>query len=145
MINPYADINWRPNRQDRRAFAKSFVIGFPIIALTLATVVRWRTGAWAEWPWWLGGVGFMVGVGCELHPTFARPVYVAWHFIGGTIGFIVSNLLLVATYYLIVTPIGLLLRCVGKDPLERRIDRHATSYWKGAAKPPDTEDYFHPF
>jgi hypothetical protein len=146
MINPYADINWRPDRQDCRAFAKSVVIGFPMIAVTFAVLVRWQTGVWAEWPWWLGVIGFTLGVVCGLCPPFAKLVYVAWHALGGAVGFVVSNLLLVATFYLIVTPIGLVLRCVGKDPLERRIDRDAQSYWKDEEKRvDDAQEYFRPF
>ncbi|MBT2383374.1 hypothetical protein [Streptomyces sp. ISL-11] len=36
--------------------------------------------------------------------------------------------LLIAVYYLLVTPIGLLSRLV-RDPLTRRWDRGARSYW----------------
>ena len=37
--------------------------------------------------------------------------------------------LLIAVYYLLVTPAGLLSRLVGRDPLARRWDRGARSYW----------------
>jgi hypothetical protein len=145
MINPFADVNWRPDRRECRDFAKSWIVGFPAIALVLAVLTRWRTGGWAEWPWWVAGIGFGIGVICIVWPTFARPIHVVWYAIGGAIGFVVSNLFLIATFYLIVTPIGLVLRCLGKDPLERRLDRAAQSYWKDAEKPVDAKDYFRQF
>jgi hypothetical protein len=145
MINPFADVNWRPDGQNRRAFAKSLLAGVPAIALVLAVLVRWRTGLWAEWPWWVGGIGFAAGTLCLAHPWFARPIYVAWHAIGGTIGFVVSNLFLIATFYLVVTPIGLVLKCSRKNPLERRPDRKALSYWTEAEQPVDAKDYFRQF
>jgi hypothetical protein len=145
MINPFADVNWRPDRQDCRAFAKSWIVGFPAIALVLAALVRWRTGAWVEWPWWVATLGFAVGVVCLVSPAFAGPIYVAWYAIGGTIGFVVSNLFLIATFYLIVTPIGLVLKCLRKDSLDRRPDRAVQSYWKDAEKPVDSKHYFRQF
>jgi hypothetical protein len=145
MINPFADVNWRPDHQDRRAFAKSWIVGFPAIALVLAVLVRWRTGVWGEWPWWVGGLGLVVGVVCLAWPTFARPIYVVWYAVGGAIGFVASNLFLIATFYLVVTPIGIVLKCLRKDSLERRPDRDAQSYWKDAEKPVDLKHYFRQF
>jgi hypothetical protein len=43
---------------------------------------------------------------------------------------IVSTVLLTVFFYLVVTPIGLAARCVGKDFLERRWDAKATTYWR---------------
>ena len=41
------------------------------------------------------------------------------------------NILLFLMYFLVVTPAGLVWRVV-RDPLHRRIDRRATSYWIAA-------------
>jgi len=42
----------------------------------------------------------------------------------------VGHLSLVLTFYLAVVPTGLLMRALGKDPLDRQIDRSAPTYWK---------------
>jgi hypothetical protein len=44
------------------------------------------------------------------------------------------NLLLFIVYYLFVTPIGLLSRVVG-DPLTRRWNRNADTYWIVSRQP----------
>jgi hypothetical protein len=50
-----------------------------------------------------------------------------------------------AFYYLLLTPVGLVFRLIGRDPLRRRFDRNATTYWI-ARRPPETSDrYFHQF
>jgi hypothetical protein len=41
----------------------------------------------------------------------------------------VSPLVLGLVYFSTVTPIGLVLRVLGKDPLRLRFDREAESYW----------------
>ena len=45
------------------------------------------------------------------------------------IGWTVSHLLLGSIFYLVITPIGLLLRALGHDPMERKFDREAKTYW----------------
>jgi hypothetical protein len=45
-------------------------------------------------------------------------------------------------FYLVLTPVGLLLRLLGKDPLHRKPDRSAASYWvKRAPEKIDPERY----
>jgi hypothetical protein len=44
------------------------------------------------------------------------------------VGWCVSHVLLVAVYFLVLTPIGFLLRLF-RDPMELRFEREASSYW----------------
>jgi hypothetical protein len=41
----------------------------------------------------------------------------------------VSIISLIIVFYLIFTPIGILLKLFGKDPLNQSIDKKASSYW----------------
>jgi carbamoyltransferase len=53
-----------------------------------------------------------------------------------------TRLLLGAFFYLILTPIGLVMRLAGKDYLEKQIDRSATTYWiKREPVPMDQKRY----
>ncbi len=45
------------------------------------------------------------------------------------IGWTISHVPIAALYYLVVTPIGLAMRPFGRDPLARRFDPDAQSYW----------------
>jgi hypothetical protein len=62
-------------------------------------------------------------------PSFMRVVYVGLSYMAWPIGFVVSHVLLGAVYYLLVTPIGLIMRATGYDPMHRRFDPEASSYW----------------
>ena len=62
-------------------------------------------------------------------PAFMRVVYVGLSYVAWPIGFVVSHVLLGAVYYLLVTPIGLIMRAAGYDPMHRRFDPEAPSYW----------------
>jgi hypothetical protein len=76
-------------------------------------------------------------------PPIIRPVYGALLRLTYPIGFVVSYMLLFVLYFLIVTPIGALVRCF-HDPMARKLDRAAVSYWR-AYQPDPTERYFRQF
>jgi hypothetical protein len=67
-----------------------------------------------------------------------KPVYTAWMLFAFVLGWINTRVLLGAFFYLVMTPLGLILRWTGKDLLDERIDRSAASYWiKRERKPFD--------
>jgi hypothetical protein len=142
MFNPFQDVNWRPDRAELRTFGRVLAMGFVGIGLALSLAVRWKSGQWAQWPLWLAGIGAIIGGVCWAAPALARPIYVGWNAIGGVIGFCISNALLIVVFYLVITPIGLAMRLLGRDPLERKWDRQAATYWKDAEKPGDARSYF---
>jgi hypothetical protein len=61
--------------------------------------------------------------------SFMRAIYVGMSYIAWPIGFVVSHVLLGAVYYLFLTPIGLIMRATGYDPMRRRFDQKLRSYW----------------
>ena len=144
-LSLFADVNWRPGRGELRSFGRLLALGFLGIGLALWLMVRWKSGRWENWPLWLGGTCSVLGAICWAAPSLARPIYVTWLAVGGVIGFCITSVLLIVVFYLVITPIGLMLRLMGKDPLERRWDPGAKSYWKDAEKPVDAERYFRQF
>ena len=62
-------------------------------------------------------------------PAFMRLVFVGMSYLAWPIGFVVSHLVLAAVFYLVLTPIGLIMRLFGYDPMRRGFDREAASYW----------------
>ena len=78
-------------------------------------------------------------------PRANRPLYVALVLVAYPIGYAVSLLLMALVFYGVITPIGLVFRAMGRDPLDRHWERDAPSYWV-AHQPPDTIDrYFRQF
>jgi ABC-type uncharacterized transport system permease subunit len=64
-----------------------------------------------------------------LVPRFMRLVFVGMSIAAWPIGFVVSHVVLALVYYLVLTPIGLVMRALGYDPMSRRIDRDGGSRW----------------
>src|SRR5690606_37879755 len=78
-------------------------------------------------------------------PHWLRPVYYAFTIVAFPIGWVVSHVLLAVVFYGVFTPIGLVMRLLGRDPMRRKFDSNAESYW--APHPPrkSLEDYFRQF
>lgn len=72
-------------------------------------------------------------------PRALRPIYIAWMAMAFVLGLIVPTVLLTLFYFLVITPIGLGARLLGKDFLSRKLDRQVKSYWlprdRTAARP----------
>ncbi len=69
----------------------------------------------------------LIGLGLAA-PTSLRLFYQLWVRLGHTLGWINTCVLLIVVYLLVFTPIGLVMRLLGRDPLTRRL-RDRSSYW----------------
>ena len=74
-----------------------------------------------------------------------RWIYLGWLYAAFPIGWTLSHILLAAGYYLVLTPMGLLARWLREDPLERKLDRDAATYWTERRPPRDVRRYFRQF
>jgi hypothetical protein len=97
----------------------------------IAAVVVWRSG-WAVGPTAivLGSVGGALVLFGLAAPALLRPVYRAWMALAFALGFVMTRVILTVVFVGLVVPIGFVLRLLGKDLLDERIDRDARSYWR---------------
>ena len=111
-------------RQLRRFSA----IWMPATFALLGWIVHRRTGSWnaAVATWVLGTVLTVAG---NAWPAVARGVWVTWMTLAFPIGWVVSHLVLGVAYYLVITPMGWLMRAFGHDPMQQGFDRRKASYW----------------
>ncbi len=76
---------------------------------------------------WAGGVVFFI-LG-QFLPVVLKPVYRLWMGLAFCLGWFNTRLILIAVYYLVVTPIGLAARLLGKDFLNLKLEESAKTYW----------------
>ena len=74
-----------------------------------------------------------------------RLVYLGLVRLAFPIGLVVSGLLLAFIYFFVITPIGVIRRTVGSDPLRRARDERAGSYWVRYDPPDQARRYFEQF
>lgn len=77
------------------------------------------------WPWVIGGIFILPALA---YPSALSPLYHIWMRIGLVIGWFMSRIILSLVFYLIVLPIGLIMRLRGYDPMQRHYDPNATTY-----------------
>jgi Saxitoxin biosynthesis operon protein SxtJ len=89
----------------------------------------------------LAFLGVVIGVVGLWRPRAIRVVYVGAMALAFPIGWTVSRLAMAVLFFLIVTPVALLFRACGRDPLRIR-QRPASSYWQESAATSEVGDYF---
>lgn len=118
------EINWNPTRRELRQFGLLCLAIFGGMAaygyLSGGSGLATRVLAVAA------VVGGTLGVAA---PQALRPIFVGWLIAAFPIGWTISHLLLGIIFFGVVTPIGLLLRVIGYDPMHRSLDRSAATYW----------------
>lgn len=96
---------------------------------------------WPLWPprvpdlYWLLGAGVWLAA-AVVYPKGLAPLYRGWMVLGHALGWINTRAILGLVFFVIVTPIGLVMRLFGKDPLRLR---RSASYWIVRDKPLDPQ------
>lgn len=75
-------------------------------------------------------VSFVFFVLAAFIPAYLRPFYSLWMKFAFILGWINTRLILIIIFYLIFTPIGLMMRIFGQDALDKKLDKTKISYWK---------------
>ena len=102
-----------------------------VIAIALGVVgsfVYYKSGSFNV-PQWLWGIGLLFLILGFILPSVLRPIYKIWMLFAFFIGGIVSRVILTVLFYVVLTPIGLVMRIFGKDILNKTLDKNQRSYW----------------
>lgn len=128
------EITWRPRDRQLRQFGLISLVALPLLG--------WLWGAGTLGCLALAGGGVVLaGIGL-LAPQGLRPVFVGLSLITWPIGMVVSEVALLCLFYAVFVPIGLVLQFLGREPLERKFDPQASSYWQPKKRPPNAASYF---
>lgn len=111
-----------PETGSNRTFGVVFAIFFGVISL----LPMWKGHPPRLWAAIVAGVFLAVAVAV---PAVLAPLNRLWMQFGILLGRIVSPIVLFLLYVVAIVPTGLVLRLRGKDPLHRRFDPAAASYW----------------
>ncbi len=77
------------------------------------------------WPWIVAAALWLPAL---IWPRTLNPVYHVWMRIGHALGWINSRIILGLVFYIVLLPMGLIMRALGKDPMARKHDKSASSY-----------------
>ncbi|MBM4090917.1 MAG: sxtJ [Planctomycetes bacterium] len=135
------EFNTDPSDRQLRQFAG---LVLPLFAAVVGGLLGWRFDLWAV-ACAVVGVAVVVGVAGLLRPALARPIYRGWMRATAPIGWVVGHVILGGVFFVVLTPLGVLMRIFGRDPLHRKWDKGRWSYWERREPPADASRYFRQF
>ncbi len=135
------EIDWNPKSKQLKNFGKIALAATVIISLLLYLL----KGVAIKWLLIIVAFGLMVFIISMISLKLTKIIYLVMILLTMPIGYVVSFIVLAAFYYLLLAPLGLIFRLIGRDPLYRRFDPAAKSYWLTRRPPKGLEQYFHQF
>lgn len=143
MHSPFARLNRQPSDAEVRRLGFIFLPAALAQGTVLALLGRLATGHW----WWQAAltvaiVGWAIGLVLLSLPSRMRWFSVAWHGLAALTEWTLGLVTLTIFYWLILTPVGLILRRRRPHPLTRKPDPTQPTYWQDCGPPPPPERYF---
>ena len=77
------------------------------------------------WPYVIGGILIFWGL---VLPRSLNPVYMLWMKFGIVIGWVMNRVVLFVFFYLILFPVSMIMKMIGRDPMNRKFDQTIHSY-----------------
>jgi len=136
----WSDVTAPPTAHKLRQFA---AIGTSVLAMLAIWQIRSSgslvlAGGYAAAAVLVGGVGFA-------RPQWLAPIFTLWMIIAFPLAWLVSILVLAAIFFGLLTPLGLLFRLLGRDPLDRAWPGREDSYWREKPAADKPERYLRQF
>jgi Saxitoxin biosynthesis operon protein SxtJ len=100
-----------------------------VFASVFAIVAAWPAISGRPVRWWSAVLAAAFLAAALVAPRALAPLNRVWLWIGLLLHTCVSPIALGLVFFSTVTPLGLLLRAMGKDPLRLRFDSQARTYW----------------
>ena len=105
---------------------RSFGIVFAVVFALVGLLPLVSGGAVRLWSLAIGAAFLLVALAI---PSILAPLNRLWLRFGLLLHKIVSPLVLGIMFFLVITPMGVLMRAFGKDLLRLKLDRQLASYW----------------
>ncbi len=115
-------MNQQPTSKDLRQFG--LLVGSVFAVIGLWPLV-FRSEPPRLWAMILGSLLIVLGA---VVPQSLKQVYGGWMKIGHVLGAINTRIILGIIYYLLITPMGLVMRLMGKDSMHRTLAKETTTY-----------------
>jgi len=105
---------------------RSFGLVFAVVFLLIGLAPLIKRGEVRWWAVILGGLFLILGLA---NASILTPLNRIWMKFGLLLHHIVSPVILGILFFAVFTPMGWILRLLGKDPMRMKPDKNASSYW----------------
>jgi len=117
-------------KEDKRSLRKfGLTVGIVLLLIGI-TLYLFDKSAFV----YFGCIGLLLILLGAAMPKVLKPINKVWMTLAIILGWFMSRVILTVLFYLIVTPIGFLVKIFGGDPLKLRADNSISSYWEEREK-----------
>jgi hypothetical protein len=119
--------NQKPEIDELRKFGFMFAVVLAVLFGFLIPLIRYGTmiSLWPLWPW---AIALLMVSWALIHPKSLWIAHTPWMKFAGVAQWVNTRIIMFLIFYLLILPIGLVLRLFGKDAMQRRFDDNARSY-----------------
>jgi len=135
------EIDYNPSRKKLRDFGLIALVA----SIVLSLVLYFFKHVAIHWIFIILGAGALIFISSLISAKLTRLIYLGLTYLTFPIGYVLSFVIMSIFYFLIITPVGIVFRISGKDPLHRKYDKAAKSYWLKRQSPDRLDRYFHQF
>ena len=148
-MSKLVELDLNPNDRTLRQFGLIAVVGFGLLA-ACAYYETWMFAfglgdARLPVAGGLAGIGVLSLLLGLIYPRANRVIFVGASILAYPIGFVLSYVIMGVLFFVVIAPIGAVLRLVGKTPLARGYDKSAATYWSKAHPNRGQQSYFRQF
>jgi len=99
-----------------------------ILIVLFGFILPWSRG-WESSPnyYWVV-IGILALIWAVLAPDSMRGLYNGWMKAANVISKVMNTVILAIVFFMVITPMGMIMRLAGKDPMRRAMDKNMTSY-----------------
>lgn len=143
------EMDWRPDERTLRQFGFIALFGFGFLAaIAWFELLVFSFGLGEARPIVAGAFAGLAALSLLFSlvaPRANLPIYIGLTLVAYPIGFVLSYLIMGFLFFVMITPLGLFFRLIGKDPLNRRFEPAAETYWSDPRPRRGKESYFRQF
>ena len=126
--------NFQPSPRQLRQFGTICLFALPVIG--------WMWSASSTVLMSLAVVGAVIAVVSWVVPKLIAPLFIGLMLITVPIGMVVSEVAMLLIYLMVFLPIGCCFKLIGRDRLQIRLDRDASTYWQSKQQPASVKSYY---
>lgn len=87
----------------------------------------------------------LVGAAGLIKPRLVKQLFIGAMIVTFPFGWAVTQVMLAIMFYVVMTPIALICRWRGRDPLQIQTQSEKSSFWQPRGDPPPPENYLQQF
>lgn len=111
---------------DRKGLRSFGLMSGAIVAILFGLFFPWVLGReWPQWPWFIAAPLCVLAL---VYPPWLRPIYHVWMRFGMLASRVTTPIILCAVFFLVISPVALLRRMLGQDPMQRDFEPGEKSY-----------------